>query len=83
MNFFSARRSGVVAVAAALVFAVLAITGASPANAGKVKCTIKGTKGPDRLLGTPKRDVICGFGGNDVIIGRGGNDVIRGGPATT
>lgn len=79
MHFFSARRSGVIAVAATLVFAVLAFTGTSPATAGKVKCTIKGTKGPDRLVGTQKRDVICGFGGNDVIVGRGGNDVIHAG----
>lgn len=50
------------------------------ADAAKPRCTIKGTKGPDRLIGTPKRDVICGFGGNDVLIGRGGNDILRGGP---
>jgi Ca2+-binding RTX toxin-like protein len=44
------------------------------------KCTIKGTRGNDRLKGTSKRDVICGLGGKDRISARGGNDLIIGGP---
>ena len=31
-----------------------------------LRCTIVGTNGPDRLVGTRRRDVICGLGGNDV-----------------
>ena len=30
-------------------------------------CTITGTDGPDRLIGTPGADVICGLGGDDRI----------------
>jgi Ca2+-binding RTX toxin-like protein len=45
-----------------------------------LRCTIVGTNGPDRLLGTPRRDVICGLGGADILIGRGANDVLAGGP---
>jgi Ca2+-binding RTX toxin-like protein len=43
-------------------------------------CTIVGTNGPDRLMGTPRRDVICGLGGADVLVGRGADDVLVGGP---
>jgi Ca2+-binding RTX toxin-like protein len=52
-------------------------------------CTIKGTKGDDRLRGTPGRDVICAYsgddtidalGGNDFVFGQAGNDRIDGGP---
>ncbi len=43
-------------------------------------CTIRGTIGDDRLVGTPARDVICGLAGNDSITGLGGNDRIDGGP---
>lgn len=43
-------------------------------------CTIIGTPGDDRLVGTSKSDVICGGGGDDVIDGRGGDDIILGGP---
>jgi phosphodiesterase/alkaline phosphatase D-like protein len=45
-----------------------------------VRCTIVGTNGPDRLVGTPRRDVICGLGGADVLVGRGANDILLGGP---
>jgi acid phosphatase type 7 len=43
------------------------------------RCTIRGTAGHDRLVGTPKKDVICGLGGNDRIRALAGNDVVRGG----
>jgi hypothetical protein len=43
-------------------------------------CTIVGTNGPDRLVGTRGRDVICGLGGGDVLVGRAGDDVVAGGP---
>ena len=46
----------------------------------RLRCTVVGTNGPDRLLGTPRRDVICGLGGADVLIGRGADDVLVGGP---
>jgi hypothetical protein len=56
-------------------FAVL--TGAPPPGGGG--CTIRGTNGPDVLVGTARADVICGLGGNDQIAGLGGNDRITGG----
>lgn len=42
-------------------------------------CTIIGTSGNDRLVGTAQRDVICGLRGDDVLVGFGGADVLRGG----
>ena len=45
----------------------------------RTRCTIRGTAGHDRLVGTPKKDVICGLGGNDRIRALAGNDVVRGG----
>ena len=42
-------------------------------------CTVRGTAGRDKLVGTPQADVICGLGGRDVLIGRGGTDVLMGG----
>lgn len=79
MNFRESRRIGAIAIAAVLFAFGVAVFGTAPASAGKPRCTIKGTKGSDKLVGTKGRDVICGFAGNDRIWGRGGNDVIRGG----
>jgi len=45
-----------------------------------LRCTIVGTNGPDRLVGTRHRDVICGLGGADLIVGGRGDDVLSGGP---
>lgn len=45
-------------------------------------CTITGTDGPDRLVGSDDPsvvDVICGLGGADDLRGLRGNDVIIGG----
>jgi Ca2+-binding RTX toxin-like protein len=50
-----------------------------PVSAGGTTCTIRGTSGPDNLVGTPERDVICGKGGNDNLEGRGGRDLLLGG----
>jgi phosphodiesterase/alkaline phosphatase D-like protein len=47
-----------------------------------LRCTIVGTSGPDRLVGTPRRNVICGLGGADVLVGRGGDDILSGGPGS-
>jgi Ca2+-binding RTX toxin-like protein len=41
-------------------------------------CTIVGTFGDDRLLGTNGNDVICGLAGNDRINAKMGNDVVYG-----
>ena len=41
--------------------------------------TIRGSDGPDSLVGTAVADVIDGAGGDDFIRGRGGDDVICGG----
>jgi RTX calcium-binding nonapeptide repeat (4 copies) len=45
-----------------------------------LRCTIAGTNGPDRLVGTWRRDVICGLGGADMLVGLGHDDVLVGGP---
>ena len=45
-----------------------------------LRCTIVGTNGPDRLVGTSRRDVICGLGGSDLLLGLGRDDVLVGGP---
>ena len=45
-----------------------------------LRCTIVGTNGPDRLVGTWRRDVICGLGGADMLIGLGKDDILVGGP---
>jgi hypothetical protein len=42
-------------------------------------CTIRGTDGPDDLVGTPRADVICAGGGDDRVAGLGGDDVLVGG----
>jgi CSLREA domain-containing protein len=41
--------------------------------------TIRGSDGPDKLIGTSAADVIAGAGGDDVIKGGDGDDVICGG----
>lgn len=79
---------------AALALLVLSLVAPATVHAvgaaerGARGCTIVGTPGPDRLVGTKRADVICGLGGDDTIFGRGGadrilggtgNDVIRGG----
>jgi hypothetical protein len=43
------------------------------------ECTVRGTPGPDDLVGTWGSDLICGFGGADTIRGLGGADSIFGG----
>jgi len=45
-----------------------------------LRCTVVGTNGPDRLVGTSRRDVICGLGGADMLIGLGKDDILVGGP---
>jgi Ca2+-binding RTX toxin-like protein len=45
-----------------------------------LRCTLVGTNGPDRLVGTGRRDVICGLGGADLLIGLGRDDILVGGP---
>lgn len=42
------------------------------------RCTVRGSRGDDVLVGTPARDLICGLGGNDTIYGLGADDVIFG-----
>jgi RTX calcium-binding nonapeptide repeat (4 copies) len=39
-------------------------------------CTIIGTPGKDRIVGSRGNDVICGLGGNDRITGQGGIDLV-------
>jgi hypothetical protein len=45
-------------------------------------CTLTGTEGPDRLVGTSGADVICGLGGDDRVEGAGGDDVLYGDAGT-
>ena len=42
------------------------------------RCTVRGTRGADVLVGTAERDLICGLGGDDVLKGLGGDDVMFG-----
>jgi Ca2+-binding RTX toxin-like protein len=54
---------------------------AAAMKCGGKKVTIKGTAGPDKLVGKGASDVIWGGGGDDVIVGgHNGNDTICGGP---
>lgn len=43
-------------------------------------CTIRGTRGADRLRGTDGPDVICALGGDDRVRARDGDDVLVLGP---
>jgi hypothetical protein len=60
----------VVAVLSSLMLALTA-----PADAKR----IRGTKGPDRIVGTGKADVIKALRGNDRVKGRAGRDRLLGG----
>jgi Ca2+-binding RTX toxin-like protein len=74
------RRSvAVTAVCAALISqaVVMAPANGAPACFGR-RPTIVGTEENNRLRGTPGPDVIVGLGGRDRIDGRGGNDRICG-----
>jgi Ca2+-binding RTX toxin-like protein len=42
-------------------------------------CVIRGTAGPDRLVGTSLPDAMVGLGGNDKLYGLGGDDILFGG----
>ena len=42
------------------------------------KCTMFGTEGDDRIVGTKKTDIVCALGGDDVVKTKGGPDVIDG-----
>ena len=53
--------------------------GAAPGTASGADCTIEGTPGRDKIVGTPEPDVICAGEGRDRVRGAKGNDVIRGG----
>jgi hypothetical protein len=54
------------------------VIGAEEFGADPRGCTVTGTAGNDRLVGTPHADVICAGSGDDVVDGRGGDDVIYG-----
>jgi Ca2+-binding RTX toxin-like protein len=51
-----------------------------PATIFGLSGTIKGTNGPDVIVGSPQADVIVGRGGADRICGSDGDDRIDGGP---
>jgi Ca2+-binding RTX toxin-like protein len=70
--------SGMMRRGSPLLLAALAVSLALPAGAGP-GCTIKGTNGDDRLIGTAGHDVLCGRGGDDFIKGKAGNDRALGG----
>ena len=44
----------------------------------RIRCTVKGTSGDDRLIDTAGASTICALGGNDVVEGLTGNDKIYG-----
>ena len=71
--------AGAAAVALTTLASGTVLVTQAPA-AHSLRCTIKGTDGPDRLVGTSGSDVICGLGGDDVLISGGGReDVLFGG----
>lgn len=85
MSVHMTRRTQGIAVALAVILGialasggVVVLAGSGTKGAGQ-RAVIKGTKGPDRLVGTNRHDVIDGRGGRDVIRGRGGADTLRGG----
>lgn len=47
---------------------------------GACALTSRGTRRPDRLLGTPFGDRLLGLRGNDGLLGLGGDDCLDGGP---
>jgi len=53
----------------------LALALAVPALAA----VVKGTPGPDRLVGTERSDLLVGNKGRDVLIGKGRGDTLRAG----
>src|ERR1051325_9832337 len=66
-------RGSVVAVAATVAALVLAIG----ALAARTRCdggVCRGSKGPDRISGSPKADKIKALGGKDKVRAKGGND---------
>jgi hypothetical protein len=58
-----------------VVAVLLALAGWGVARAAE----LRGTDGPDRLVGTRLADTIHGRGGNDRLEGRGGRDLLHGG----
>jgi Ca2+-binding RTX toxin-like protein len=42
------------------------------------RCTMFGTEGDDRIVGTKRTDIICALGGDDVVKSKGGADVVDG-----
>ena len=75
--------------ASATAARIVVVGDSASARCSGRKATIVGTKGRDRLRGTPRADVIAALGGrdrvtarhgNDVVCGGAGNDVLRGGP---
>ena len=53
-------------------------TGGSQTAAGPCANQAKGTKGNDKLVGTPEGDEIKGRGGNDKVSGGDGDDCLKG-----
>lgn len=58
--------------------AVRPAVGVEEFNVSPRGCTVTGTDGPDRLVGTWRDDVLCALGGDDVILGGGGDDAVFG-----
>jgi hypothetical protein len=54
------------------------VLGVEEFNVAPRACTLTGTAGPDRLVGTSGPDVVCGLGGDDRLEGMGGDDVLYG-----
>ena len=63
-------RIAAVSLTALVVLALAASVGAR---------TITGTRGNDRLVGSPRADTIRGQAGRDLLLGRGGSDYLDSG----
>jgi len=67
----------VVAARRALLLGGIAVALATAIPAAAA--VVKGTPGPDRLVGTERSDVLTGNKGADVLVGKGGGDTLRAG----
>jgi Ca2+-binding RTX toxin-like protein len=79
--FSSGGRRGLAVCIAAVALTTVGVALASTVDqqSGGASKVIRGTSGPDRLVGTKHADRLIGRRGDDVLIGRGARDVLRGG----
>lgn len=70
------RAAGLTAILGTAAITTFVPLAATAKEQGRLRCTIKGTAGHDRLEGTGGRDVICAKAGDDVVAALGGDDYV-------